>query len=288
METINTVNFEDLFDFSPEPVDQVAASGGGAGERGTASKPTDIISRARAGSAGAAAAASTSSGGRYNEQLDAFAEFDRAVLAGGAYLTNRSNNFEASTGSKLSASVPASWNSGGGGGISTTATTTASSSADTKAGGSSSFVAAQSVGQLLNQLPAAATAAPGEEEQTAAAVASSLPSGVPAAPVVVKSKRGRKPGQKSLRTDMKTKLERSRQSARECRARKKLRYQYLDDLILEREKANALLREELVKYQKWCHELDKGRIPDGLENLLKEFKAEQQQQQQQQLLQQQT
>ena len=42
--------------------------------------------------------------------------------------------------------------------------------------------------------------------------------------VVVKSKRGRKPGQKSLRTDMKTKLERSRQSARECRARKKLRY----------------------------------------------------------------
>ena len=33
---------------------------------------------------------------------------------------------------------------------------------------------------------------------------------------------------------MKSKLERSRQSARECRARKKLRYQYLDDLILVR------------------------------------------------------
>ena len=35
-------------------------------------------------------------------------------------------------------------------------------------------------------------------------------------------------------TDMKTvvKLEKSRQSARECRARKKLRYQYLDDMIL--------------------------------------------------------
>merc|ERR1712032_1160290 len=31
------------------------------------------------------------------------------------------------------------------------------------------------------------------------------------------------------------KLEKSRQSARECRARKKLRYQYLDDMILERE-----------------------------------------------------
>merc|ERR1711890_152559 len=42
------------------------------------------------------------------------------------------------------------------------------------------------------------------------------------------------------------KLEKSRQSARECRARKKLRYQYLDDMILEREKANDALREELA------------------------------------------
>ena len=38
----------------------------------------------------------------------------------------------------------------------------------------------------------------------------------------------------NLKSDMKSKLERSRQSARECRARKKLRYQYLDDLILVR------------------------------------------------------
>ena len=43
--------------------------------------------------------------------------------------------------------------------------------------------------------------------------------------------------------------ERSRQSARECRARKKLRYQYLDDIILERERANIRLREELLRYQ---------------------------------------
>merc|ERR1711941_16431 len=89
-----------------------------------------------------------------------------------------------------------------------------------------------------------------------------------------KAKRGRKPNQKSLKSDMKTKLERSRQSARECRARKKLRYQYLDDLLLEREKANLKLREELVTYQKWCHELDKGRIPDGLQEMLKEFTEE--------------
>ena len=40
----------------------------------------------------------------------------------------------------------------------------------------------------------------------------------------IKAKRGRKPNQRSLKSDMKTKLERSRQSARECRARKKLRY----------------------------------------------------------------
>merc|ERR1719317_1666231 len=88
------------------------------------------------------------------------------------------------------------------------------------------------------------------------------------------SRRGKKVGRNG---DVRVKLERSRQSARECRARKKLRYQYLDDLILEREKANERLREELMQYQKWCHELDKGRIPDGLQDMLREFKSEQQQ-----------
>merc|ERR1712108_7210 len=60
------------------------------------------------------------------------------------------------------------------------------------------------------------------------------------------------------------KLEKSRQSARECRARKKLRYQYLDDMILEREKANDALREELTKYVGWCQMLDQSQVPDGL------------------------
>ena len=44
---------------------------------------------------------------------------------------------------------------------------------------------------------------------------------------------------------MKAKLERSRQSARECRARKKLRYQYLEELVASRERSVFQLRSEL-------------------------------------------
>merc|ERR1712215_231045 len=75
---------------------------------------------------------------------------------------------------------------------------------------------------------------------------------------------------KKFYAEMKTtnKLEKSRQSARECRARKKLRYQYLDDMILEREKANDALREELTKYVGWCQMLDQSQVPDGLQELL--------------------
>jgi len=64
------------------------------------------------------------------------------------------------------------------------------------------------------------------------------------------------------------KLEKSRQSARECRARKKLRYQYLDDMIAEREKANLVLREELNKCLVWCQQLDSNQVPDGLQEFL--------------------
>ncbi|KAF7994954.1 hypothetical protein HCN44_004426 [Aphidius gifuensis] len=87
-------------------------------------------------------------------------------------------------------------------------------------------------------------------------------------------KRGRKPGRKaSDKADMRAKLERSRQSARECRARKKLRYQYLEELVSDREKAVLALRKELDVYRGWGSELDAGRIPEGLQTMLEEFGA---------------
>lgn len=58
-------------------------------------------------------------------------------------------------------------------------------------------------------------------------------------------KKKTKSSKKSAKLDAKSKLEKSRQSARECRARKKLRYQYLEDLVNGREKAVVKLREEL-------------------------------------------
>ena len=36
--------------------------------------------------------------------------------------------------------------------------------------------------------------------------------------------------------------------------------QYLDDMILEREKANDALREELTKYVGWCQMLDQSQV----------------------------
>ena len=64
------------------------------------------------------------------------------------------------------------------------------------------------------------------------------------------------------------KLEKSRQSARECRARKKLRYQYLDDLILERERANERLRSEMSKFVGWCEMIDQNSVPETVAEAL--------------------
>lgn len=93
-------------------------------------------------------------------------------------------------------------------------------------------------------------------------------------------KRGRKPGRNSTnktsdqKGDMKARLERSRQSARECRARKKLRYQYLEELVTHRERSVLVLRKELDQYRQWCHEMDEGRIPDGIQNLVEDVRQE--------------
>ncbi|KAK7485631.1 hypothetical protein BaRGS_00023080 [Batillaria attramentaria] len=75
---------------------------------------------------------------------------------------------------------------------------------------------------------------------------------------------GKRPGRKPSKIDQKAKLERSRQSARECRARKKLRYQYLEELVASREKAVFSLRDEVEMYKKWCSDLDRGIVPEGL------------------------
>ncbi|CAL1293743.1 unnamed protein product [Larinioides sclopetarius] len=70
---------------------------------------------------------------------------------------------------------------------------------------------------------------------------------------------------------MKAKLERSRQSARECRARKKIRYQYLDELVADREKAVLQLRKEL-EYTQWARSLDEGHIPEAALKMVEEEK----------------
>ncbi|XP_061434905.1 cAMP-responsive element-binding protein-like 2 isoform X1 [Lethenteron reissneri] len=77
-------------------------------------------------------------------------------------------------------------------------------------------------------------------------------------------KRGRKPA----KIDLKAKLERSRQSARECRARKKQRYQCLEEMVSGRERAICALREELDMYKQWCIAMDQGKIPSEIKALL--------------------
>jgi len=62
-----------------------------------------------------------------------------------------------------------------------------------------------------------------------------------------------------------TKQERSRLSAKECRARKKLRYQYLEEVVASTENAVLQLRAELLKVGlsvlcTWWKQLYKGMI----------------------------
>jgi len=90
-------------------------------------------------------------------------------------------------------------------------------------------------------------------------------------------RRGRRPA----RLDTKVRLERSQQSARECRARKKLRYQYLEELVTSREKAIYVLRDELDTFKTVCQQIDDGVVPEELDQLLDVNNAPRQQLQEQ-------
>lgn len=75
-------------------------------------------------------------------------------------------------------------------------------------------------------------------------------------------KKRNKAAKKNTKLDAKSKLEKSRQSARECRARKKLRYQYLEDLVCNREKAVIKLREELFMFCELSKQIDAGTLSE--------------------------
>ncbi|XP_038052177.1 cAMP-responsive element-binding protein-like 2 [Patiria miniata] len=80
----------------------------------------------------------------------------------------------------------------------------------------------------------------------------------------VGGKRGRKPS----KIDQKAKLERSRQSARDCRARKKQKYQLLEEMVAGKERDICALREELDMYKQWCKKIDQGTIPPEIYDTL--------------------
>lgn len=68
-----------------------------------------------------------------------------------------------------------------------------------------------------------------------------------ASPSEIPKRTGKKRGRKPTQMNLEAKLERSRQSARECRARKKIRYQCLEDTIAEKEAKVYSLRKEVHK-----------------------------------------
>uniref|UniRef100_A0A8C6XKK9 cAMP-responsive element-binding protein-like 2 n=1 Tax=Naja naja TaxID=35670 RepID=A0A8C6XKK9_NAJNA len=83
-----------------------------------------------------------------------------------------------------------------------------------------------------------------------------------------KVKKPGKQGCKQAKIDLKAKQERSWQSTRECRVRKKLRYQYLEKLVSSREKVICALREEPEMYKQWCKPMDQGKISSEIKALL--------------------
>jgi uncharacterized membrane protein YgaE (UPF0421/DUF939 family) len=81
-------------------------------------------------------------------------------------------------------------------------------------------------------------------------------------------KRGRKP----MKSDSNTRLEKSRESARQCRHRKKLRYEYLEELVTDREKAIIKLQQELERLRTICQYLDQNGINNEIRQELIQWK----------------
>lgn len=81
-------------------------------------------------------------------------------------------------------------------------------------------------------------------------------------------KRGRKP----MKSDSNTRLEKSRESARQCRQRKKLRYEYLEELVTDREKAILQLQHELERLRTVCQYLDQNGINGDIRHELNQWK----------------
>ena len=83
-------------------------------------------------------------------------------------------------------------------------------------------------------------------------------------------KRGRKP----MKSDSNTRLEKSRESARQCRHTKKLRYEYLEELVSDREKAILQLQHELERIRSICRQIDHGEINEAIRQELIQWKDE--------------
>lgn len=90
--------------------------------------------------------------------------------------------------------------------------------------------------------------------------------------VSLKPYKGKKRGRKPLNIDTAKRIELSRQNARECRARKKLRYQYVEELVVSREKAVEALRQELATLKQWCITLDGGQLSEECVSFVKQLK----------------
>ncbi|KAI0982379.1 hypothetical protein GJ496_009236 [Pomphorhynchus laevis] len=66
---------------------------------------------------------------------------------------------------------------------------------------------------------------------------------------------------------------RSRLSARDCRERKKLRYENLEQFVKDREIAVLTLREELYQLRQVCIEFDKNHLSDEMSRQLQDWSA---------------